>query len=153
MDFGSVEVIRIDQLWLCTAPVDMRAGAERIHTACSPARSTTTPLPARPLFGSVRLYRVSGNLVDLRSSPARHVCEGAPGRPSTHQQTPAGSSCTSPAEFHPCAPSRARKGAIRKPQILRFAKSKDFWLPKRRPQIFRFGKSKDFWLPISASIH
>src|SRR5439155_19903685 len=29
-DHGRAEVIRIDQLWLCTAPMDMRAGAERL---------------------------------------------------------------------------------------------------------------------------
>ena len=29
-DLGLVEVIRIDQLWLCTAPMDMRAGIERL---------------------------------------------------------------------------------------------------------------------------
>ena len=28
---GPAQVIRIDQLWLCTAPMDMRAGAERLH--------------------------------------------------------------------------------------------------------------------------
>jgi len=27
---GPGQVIRIDQLWLCTAPMDMRAGAERL---------------------------------------------------------------------------------------------------------------------------
>ena len=27
---GSRQVIRTDQLWLCTAPMDMRAGAERL---------------------------------------------------------------------------------------------------------------------------
>ena len=38
---GPAQVIRIDQLWLCTAPMDMRAGAERLVSCV--VKTTTTP--------------------------------------------------------------------------------------------------------------
>ena len=47
---GSAQVIRIDRLWLCTAPMDMRAGAERLLALrCADHRRCPRPprLPVR----------------------------------------------------------------------------------------------------------
>jgi len=50
-------VIRIDQLWLCTAPVDMRAGAERL-LACVVQVSGAAHAHHGYLFANARATRM-----------------------------------------------------------------------------------------------
>ena len=50
-------MIRIDQLWLCTAPVDMRAGAERL-LACVVQVSGAAHAHHGYLFANARATRI-----------------------------------------------------------------------------------------------
>lgn len=54
---GLAEVIRIDRLWLCTAPVDMRAGADRL-LACVVASVGAAHAHHGYLFANARATRI-----------------------------------------------------------------------------------------------
>jgi hypothetical protein len=51
-------VIRIDQLWLCTAPMDMRAGAERLMS-CVVQTTGAARAHHGYLFANVRANRAT----------------------------------------------------------------------------------------------
>jgi hypothetical protein len=50
-------VIRIDQLWLCTAPMDMRAGAERLMS-CGVQTTGAARAHHGYLFANARATRI-----------------------------------------------------------------------------------------------
>ena len=50
-------MIRIDALWLCTQPLDMRAGAERLMAHVVPAHGSARAHHGY-LFSNVRAFRI-----------------------------------------------------------------------------------------------